>query len=62
MWACPDGKGAHAGDALYPAVDGAAWVAHCGLDWALSVIGVLIFAGLTAWDTQKIKGNVRQSG
>jgi FtsH-binding integral membrane protein len=26
-----------------------------GLDWALSVIGVLIFAGLTAWDTQKIK-------
>jgi FtsH-binding integral membrane protein len=26
-----------------------------GLDWALSVIGILIFAGLTAWDTQKIK-------
>ena len=26
-----------------------------GLDWALSVIGVLIFAGLSAWDTQKIK-------
>jgi len=26
-----------------------------GLSWALSVIGVLIFAGLTAWDTQKIK-------
>jgi FtsH-binding integral membrane protein len=26
-----------------------------GLDWALSVIGVLIFAGLTAFDTQKIK-------
>jgi FtsH-binding integral membrane protein len=26
-----------------------------GLNWALSVIGVLIFAGLTAWDTQKIK-------
>jgi FtsH-binding integral membrane protein len=25
------------------------------LDWALSVVGVLIFAGLTAWDTQKIK-------
>jgi len=25
------------------------------LDWALSVIGVLIFAGLTAWDTQRIK-------
>jgi uncharacterized protein len=26
-----------------------------GLNWALSVIGVLIFAGLPAWDTQKIK-------
>jgi FtsH-binding integral membrane protein len=26
-----------------------------GLDWAMSVIGVLIFAGLTAWDTQKVK-------
>ena len=26
-----------------------------GLDWTLSVLGVLIFAGLTAWDTQKIK-------
>ena len=25
------------------------------LDFALSVIGVLVFAGLTAWDTQKIK-------
>jgi uncharacterized protein len=25
------------------------------LDWALSVAGVLVFAGLTAWDTQKIK-------
>ena len=26
-----------------------------GLDWLLSVMGVGIFAGLTAWDTQKIK-------
>jgi FtsH-binding integral membrane protein len=26
-----------------------------GLDLAISAIGVLIFAGLTAWDTQKIK-------
>lgn len=26
-----------------------------GLDFAVSAIGVLIFAGLTAWDTQKIK-------
>jgi hypothetical protein len=25
------------------------------LQWAISIIGVLIFAGLTAWDTQKIK-------
>ncbi len=33
-----------------------------GLDWALSVIGVLIFAGLTAWDTQKIKEYVRSAG
>ena len=26
-----------------------------GLDFVISVVGVLIFAGLTAWDTQKIK-------
>jgi len=26
-----------------------------GLDWAISVIGVGVFAGLTAWDTQRIK-------
>jgi hypothetical protein len=26
-----------------------------GLDWAISIIGVLVFAGLTAWDTQRIK-------
>ncbi|MCO6184746.1 Bax inhibitor-1/YccA family protein [Rhizobium sp. L1K21] len=26
-----------------------------GLQWAISVLGVVIFAGLTAWDTQKIK-------
>jgi FtsH-binding integral membrane protein len=26
-----------------------------GLYWAISVLGVLIFAGLTAWDTQKVK-------
>jgi uncharacterized protein len=31
-----------------------------GLDWALSVIGVLVFAGLTAWDTQKIKETYSQ--
>src|SRR4029077_1677279 len=26
-----------------------------GLDWAISVIGVIVFAGLTGWDTQRIK-------
>jgi FtsH-binding integral membrane protein len=26
-----------------------------GLEFAISVIGVLVFAGLTAWDTQRIK-------
>jgi uncharacterized protein len=26
-----------------------------GLDFVISAIGVLIFAGLTAWDTQRIK-------
>ena len=26
-----------------------------GLDMAISYIGVLVFVGLTAWDTQKIK-------
>ena len=25
------------------------------LDWIISVIGVIVFAGLTTWDTQKIK-------
>ena len=31
------------------------FLASSGLDWAITVIGVLIFAGLTAWDTQRIK-------
>jgi uncharacterized protein len=26
-----------------------------GLDWIISIIGVIVCAGLTAWDTQKIK-------
>jgi uncharacterized protein len=26
-----------------------------GLQWALSVVGIVVFAGLTAWDTQAIK-------
>jgi hypothetical protein len=31
------------------------WLASSGLAFAVSAIGVLIFAGLTAYDTQKIK-------
>ena len=31
------------------------WLQSAGLSFAISVIGVLIFAGLTAWDTQQIK-------
>lgn len=26
-----------------------------GLDWIISIAGILVFVGLTAWDTQKIK-------
>ncbi|MCQ2002487.1 Bax inhibitor-1/YccA family protein [Rhizobium sp. NRK18] len=33
------------------------FLASSALNFAISVIGVLIFAGLTAWDTQKIKEN-----
>jgi FtsH-binding integral membrane protein len=31
------------------------FLASSALQWTISVIGVVIFAGLTAWDTQKIK-------
>ncbi len=31
------------------------FLASSALQWMISVIGVVIFAGLTAWDTQKIK-------
>jgi FtsH-binding integral membrane protein len=31
------------------------WLASNALAFAISVVGVLVFAGLTAWDTQKIK-------
>jgi uncharacterized protein len=31
------------------------FLGSAGLSFAISVIGVLIFAGLTAWDTQRIK-------
>ncbi len=33
------------------------FLASSALNFAISVIGVLIFAGLTAWDTQKIKAD-----
>ena len=33
-----------------------------GLDWVVSILGVLVFAGLTAYDTQKIKFMLRQYG
>jgi FtsH-binding integral membrane protein len=26
------------------------------VQWVVSVIGVLVFSGLTAWDTQRLKG------
>jgi FtsH-binding integral membrane protein len=31
------------------------FLASSGLSWIISVIGVIVFAGLTAWDTQRIK-------
>jgi uncharacterized protein len=31
------------------------WLGSQGLSFVISIIGVLIFAGLTAWDTQRIK-------
>jgi uncharacterized protein len=31
------------------------FLASSALNWTISVVGVVIFAGLTAWDTQKIK-------
>jgi FtsH-binding integral membrane protein len=31
------------------------WLGSQGLSFVISVVGVLIFAGLTAWDTQRIK-------
>ncbi len=31
------------------------FLASSALDWIISIVGVVIFVGLTAWDTQKIK-------
>ena len=33
-----------------------------GLQWALSMLGIGIFAGLTAWDTQSIKASYYAGG
>lgn len=37
------------------------FVASSTLDWALTYIGVFLFCGLTAYDTQKMKEILRQS-
>ncbi len=29
--------------------------ANSTLDWVISIVGVLIFVGLTAWDTQQVR-------
>lgn len=31
------------------------FVASSTLDWIISIVGVLLFVGLTAWDTQQMK-------
>jgi FtsH-binding integral membrane protein len=31
------------------------WLRSPGLEFVISIVGVLVFAGLTAWDTQRIK-------
>jgi uncharacterized protein len=36
------------------------WLQSAGLMWAISFLGVLIFAGLTAWDTQRLKASYYQ--
>jgi FtsH-binding integral membrane protein len=36
------------------------WLQSPGLEFAVSAIGVLIFAGLTAYDTQRIKSTYLQ--
>jgi FtsH-binding integral membrane protein len=33
-----------------------------GLQFAISILGVLIFTGLTAWDTQRIKEQYMEGG
>jgi FtsH-binding integral membrane protein len=36
------------------------WLQSSGLAMAISILGVLIFAGLTAWDTQRLKNEYQQ--
>jgi FtsH-binding integral membrane protein len=36
------------------------WLQSTGLALAISILGVLIFAGLTAWDTQRLKNEYYQ--
>jgi uncharacterized protein len=36
-------------------------VRSSGLDWIVSVVGVVLFAGLTAYDTQRIKAMMLQA-
>ncbi len=31
------------------------FVRSSALDWIISIVGVFIFVGLTAWDTQQVK-------
>jgi hypothetical protein len=31
------------------------FLASSALQWVISVVGVLVFSGLTAWDTQRLK-------
>ena len=38
------------------------FVHSSGLDWIISIVGVLLFVGLTAWDTQQIKRMAMVSG
>ena len=38
------------------------FVHSSGLDWIISIVGVLLFVGLTAWDTQQIKRMAMMTG
>jgi uncharacterized protein len=38
------------------------FIKSSGLDWLITVVGVLVFAGLTAYDTQRLKELFRRGG